>query len=304
MMRTFRSMGTDVTVCAPALTNAGERRVAGTVARIFSDNEARFSRFRADSELSRLNAARGPIVVSPDLFDVLRCARRWFDLTGGIFDPTVGATLVALGYDTSFSPGAPRALGRRRAGAAAPACSFADVLLDDGTRTVDKPPHVALDLGGIVKGRTVDVAASILPRPGAVDAGGDAVVRAGGTGGAGPGWIIEVEDPRDAMRALVEFTLRDGAVATSGVNRRRWSVGGRAVHHLIDPRTAKPAASDLAQVTVVAATAERAEVLAKSALVLGRRDGTRLLESAAVAAILVGVDAGIHRVGTPEAPHA
>jgi thiamine biosynthesis lipoprotein len=300
MMPSFRSMGTEIAVCAPTLSEAEGERVARAVAAIFAENEARFSRFRSDSELSRLNAVAGPTVVSAELFDVLRSARRYFDLTGGVFDPTVGAALVALGYDRPFSPGA---LDRRSAADPTRRCSFADVALDAATRTVTKPPHVRLDLGGIVKGRTVDEAAAVLPRPGAVDAGGDAAVRDGDANG--DDWIIEVEDPRDARRALLGLKVRDRAVATSGTNRRRWKVGGRPAHHLIDPRTGQPACSDLAQVTVVAATAELAEVLAKSACILGSVQGTRLLAGVdGVAAILVGVDATVRRIGELEVAHA
>jgi thiamine biosynthesis lipoprotein len=298
-MPRFRSMGTEITVSAPTLSEAEEERLASAVAAIFAENESRFSRFRADSELSRLNAMEGRCAVSAELFDVLRSARRYFDLTGGVFDPTVGAALVALGYDRSFAPGA---LDRRSAAAPVPPCSFADVLLDEATRSVTKPSHVRLDLGGIVMGRTVDVAATILPRPGAVDAGGDVAVRDGDSNG--DGWVIDVEDPRDARRTLLGFTVHDRAVATSGTNRRRWKAGGELAHHLVDPRTGRPACSDLAQVTVVAATAELAEVLAKSACVLGSVQGTRLLESVdGVAAILVGDDASIRRIGNLEATH-
>jgi thiamine biosynthesis lipoprotein len=181
----------------------------------------------------------------------------------------------------------------------APACSFADVVLDEATCTVDKPLHVRLDLGGIVKGRTADHAAGLLPRPGVVDAGGDAVLR--DVEHEGPRWIVDVEDPRDARRALLALAIGDRAVATSGTNRRRWAAGGGMAHHLIDPRTGKPAASDLVQVTIVAASAELAEVLAKTVLVLGARDGGAFLSRFDdVAAILVGTDGDVRRIGDLE----
>jgi thiamine biosynthesis lipoprotein len=299
-MFSFRSMGTEIIVSAPALSEAEEEGVAGAVAEVFAESENRFSRFRADSELSRLNAANGPTMVSPELFDVLQSARRYFELTDGLFDPTVGSALIALGYDRSFSPGA---LDRRSIAAPGPACSFAEVVLHEATRTVHKPPHIQLDLGGFAKGRTADVAAELLPCLGAVDAGGDAVLRNGGS--SGTGWIVDIEDPRNPGRTLLSLTVRDHAVATSGANRRRWTVGGEVVHHLIDPRTRKPAALDLAQVTVVAPTAELAEVLAKTAFLLGARDGARFLESIhGVAAVFVGLDTSIRWIGETKASNA
>lgn len=294
-MLTFRAMGTEIAVSAPQLSLAEEDRLGAAVAAIFARSEGRFSRFRPDGELSRLNEANAPTVVSTELFDVLRSARRYFELTDGIFDPTIAAALAGHGYDRPFARGA---LDRRRVEPSL-ACSFAEVALDEATSTVEKPPHVRLDLGGIVKGRTADLAGVILPRPGAVDAGGDAVLRDVERGGAG--WIVDVEDPRDARRTLLALAIGDRAIATSGTNRRRWRVDGGVAHHLIDPRTGRPSASDLVQVTVLAASAELAEVLAKTVLVLGARDGHSFLAKLDdVAAVLVGADGRVRRIGELE----
>jgi thiamine biosynthesis lipoprotein len=237
--------------------------------------------------------------VSTELFDILRSARDYFELTGGLFDPTVGSTLVALGYDRSFAPGA---LDRPSAQPPLP-YTFADVVLDEATRTVEKSTHVRLDLGGIVKGRTVDAAGKLLPTPAAIDAGGDAVLL--GSGVSGTGWIVEVEDPRDFHRNLLTLRVDNLAVATSGANRRRWMVGGTIAHHLIDPRTRMPAASDLTQVTVVAGTVELAEILAKTTFILGSDDGDSFLRQfAGIAAILVGIGGDLWTVGDLEVLHA
>lgn len=113
----------------------------------------------------------------------------------------------------------------------------------------------------------VDRAATLLPKDGAIDAGGDAYLR--GSAGDGAGWLVDVEDPFDASCVALTLRLRDAGVATSAPNRRRWLRAGKAMHHLIDPRTGAPAASDLAQMTVVAPTVELADVLAKAAFVAG-----------------------------------
>lgn len=63
--------------------------------------------------------------------------------------------------------------------------------------------------------------------------------------------------------------LSDQGAATSGTWRRSWSQGVERLHHLIDPRTGRPATTDLAEVSVVAARAVDAEVHAKAALLLG-----------------------------------
>jgi len=297
-MRTFRVMDTEVQVVAPLLDDAAEEALAHEVAAIFVAAERRFSRFRADSELSRLNRAIGPTPVSRDMIHALAAARRHVDASGGIFDPAIGAALDAAGYDRSFAGG----LDRTTPLATPPPARFADVLVDEAVRVVVRPPHLRIDLGGILKGRTVDRAAARIPAPGFVGAGGDAVLKGAGPDGAG--WLVDVEDPGDPSRAIVTLRVRDRAVATSAPNRRRWRVGGGVAHHLIDPRTMSPAASDLEQATAVADTAEDADVLAKVAFLLGAEAGARHLERRGAAGVLVGRDGVVHLVGDLEVDHA
>ena len=284
MTVSFRAMGTDVSVTA---LEADEVSVAARVAAVFRDAEQRFSRFLETSELAALNRSAGPFAASSPLFDALERARSYVTMTGGIFDPGIGASLVAHGYDRSF---APTALDRgeiRRARVA----SFVDVELDRRTRTVRRPAGLLVDLGGMIKGAIVEAAARELGGAGAIDAGGDAVVR-------GEPWRVEVEDPRDASRVLVTLSLSNAAVATSAPNRRRWRVGGRTAHHLVDPRTGAPAESDLLQVTVLAPTAELADVAATTVFVLGERDGRRFVDRhAELAAVLVRESGEVAIVG-------
>ncbi len=252
---------------------------AARVAPIFAAAERRFSRFRDDSELSRINRADEPVVVSAPMFDALIAARRYVELTGGIFDPAIGGALVALGYDRSFAAGA---LDRECAAGAPRGPSFLALGLDPARRAVTRPSGMHVDLGGMIKGRTVDeAAAACLGERGAIDAGGDIVVR-----GA---WVIDVEDPRDSSRSLASLRVRDAAVATSAANRRRWRVARSVHHHLVDPRTQRSAITDLLQVTVIAPSAELAEVVAKTVFVLGARQGRRFVERMpGVGAVLVG----------------
>lgn len=268
-MFTFRSMNTEVAVTASGDAQAIARRVAAT----FGDSERRFSRFREDSELSALNRADGPLVASPQLFDMLWRARLYVELTDGLFDPTVGGLLFALGYDRSFAPGA---LDRSQASRPPRAARFVDVVLDRETRTVRRPQHVQIDLGGMAKGHTVDRAAAHLGESGSIDAGGDAVTR--GSAPDGGEWLVDIEDPENPCDTIATLAVANAAVATSAPNRRRWRVGADFAHHLIDPRTRRPSTSDLLQATVLASSAEVADVLAKTAFLLGARDGYRFLE--------------------------
>jgi thiamine biosynthesis lipoprotein len=278
-MFAFRAMNTDVSVSAPG---AHEAAVATAVAGIFAAAERRFSRFRVDSELSWLNRTQGPVEVSPELFAALARARHYTEVTGGIFDPGIGGALIALGYDRSFAPGALD----RPAASPSPGGCFLGVRLDPDRRVVDRPAAVQIDLGGMIKGRTVDAAGALLAAAGAIDAGGDAVLR--GDGPEGAGWIVEIEDPRAPGSALAAVRVVDGAVATSAANRRCWRVADAAMHHLIDPRTQRPASTDLLQATVFAPTAELADVLAKTAFLLGAGAARRFLAGrGGVGAVLV-----------------
>ena len=290
-MWTFRAMNTDVTVIADSGDSAGESHVVRAISNVFADAEARFSRFRDDSELSRISRSRVPMVVSAPMFDALSTARGYVELTGGLFDPAIGGTLTSLGYDRSFEPGA---LDRDRDNdVTAAAASFLAVELDATRRTVNRPAHIQLDLGGMIKGRTVDEAAVHLPQRGAIDAGGDMVVRGGGT----KGWRINIEDPRDSSRTIATLRLREGAVATSAANRRRWRVARSLRHHLVDPRTQRSAVTDVLQATVVAPTAERADGLAKTAFLLGVDRGRELIASLGVGAVLINTQGEVITCG-------
>jgi thiamine biosynthesis lipoprotein len=262
-VKTFRAMNTDVAV----ISDRDEDRIAGEVIAVFEDAERRFSRFRDDSELARLNRADQPMAVSESMFDALVAARRHVELTGGIFDPAIGAALVAAGYDRSFAVGA---LDREIDLPAPRPARFLEVELDGNARRVSRPTGIQIDLGGLIKGRTVDLAAARLPATGAIDAGGDAVFRGER--------LVDVEDPRDPTQIVTTLCVRDAAVATSAATRRKWWVANAVRHHLIDPRTQRPATTDLLQVTIVAATAELADVFAKTVFVLGATRGRAFLE--------------------------
>ncbi len=164
-----------------------------------------------------------------------------------------------------------------------------------------------LDLGGIGKGRAADLVAAELVFGAAgvlVNLGGD--LRAVGRGPTRFGWVIAIDPVFD--EPPTRLALGDGAVATSSQFTRRWRQANLVRHHLIDPMSGNPAHSDIAAVTVVAGEAERAEVLAKSALVAGATSGAALLVDHDVAAQFVLVDGsvewfgGFERFVVPNAP--
>jgi FAD:protein FMN transferase len=240
--------------------------------------EACWSRFRPDSELSELNRSAGRwFPVSPSLWEVLDKARWAHTATEGIFDPTIHDRLVDLGYDRTFRDMVGADVGERAASLAP--IGFGAVLFDDEAHAVQLPDDRAIDLGGIGKGLAADIVTASAIANGATSVclglGGDIRVR-----GPGPdedaAWKIEIQHPVDD-RVLGSFPLIDEALVQSTTLFRRWKSGSRTVHHLIDPRTGEPSQTDLVGAVVTGVNAWLAEVVAKSAIMLGSTDGLALL---------------------------
>jgi thiamine biosynthesis lipoprotein len=274
--RSFAAMNTQVNaaVCTPPSGVAAAEAALDDIVALFRDAEDRFSRFRPESELSRLNRAAGaPFAASPELFDLVTAAVEFAERTGGWFDPTILPDLVAAGYDRSFetlSGGSPCT-------APAPRPNWSAIRLDRAGRIITLPERAALDLGGIGKGWTADRAAALLQGFSGfiVDAGGDIVTH--GAQSDGSPRPVGIADPFDDSRDLAVLAMTGGAVCTSSTRRRRWESDGRPSHHIIDPATRRPAASGVVAATVRADDAATAEVLAKVAVILGGRQALTMV---------------------------
>jgi FAD:protein FMN transferase len=283
----FRAMNTEVGVWLWSAAPTA-KRILAEVAQMFADVESQLSRFRADSELCRLNAraGRGAVTVSPLLYRVLAQALSAARQTDGIFDPTLLPQLRQAGYDRSFDLLADTSDDNPLLPVQPSGSGWRQVCLDPANSTVELPAGVAIDLGGIGKGWTVDRASELLAEwgPSLVDAGGD--MRASGLPG-GESWPVALEDPFHPERDLLTLALNDCAVATSTIGKRHWQRNGERFHHLIDPRTGTSADSDLHTATALAPSAMEAEVAAKTALLLGSVAGAAWLGSKANPAILI-----------------
>jgi thiamine biosynthesis lipoprotein len=270
--------------------------------------EARWSRFRPESEISRLNTSAGDwLDVSDDTVLLLQHAAQAWRLTGGSFDPTMLDALRGAGYDRSFDDlPVDRAMRDDDESDASarllpsflpfdrPSCLDIEI---DGHR-VRFPVGMGFDPGGIGKGLAADLVAIDVLSSGAagvcVNMGGD--LRVAGTGPDGAGWTLAIDHPW-ASTPIALVGLTGGAVATSTVLRRVWTVDGERRHHLLDPSTGQPSTTDLALAAVVAGTAWQAEVLAKAALLRGRGRAFDLLE-ASMASLTVDHDGVVECSGT------
>lgn len=279
---TTRAMGTALRVVVPRGT---PQAATARVHDLFRTWEAALSRFRHDSELSRLNARAGsPVTASPLLFGVVQAALRAARATDGRYDPALGMQVAALGYDGPFDETRRAAPVTGTVAGVAPGGAWRAIALDPVHRTITLPAGCALDLGGIAKGMAVDAAIGTLRNAGIttamVSAGGD--LRVVGRPPAHPHWGIAVEEVPGHVVAL-----HKGALATSTTSRRRWGGPDETLHHLIDPATGRPAASGVRAVTVAARTCAQAEVAAKAALVAGPREGADMLARLGLDALVV-----------------
>ena len=255
----FRAMGSDCHV----IVVGGPAGLAEQAKERIDELECRWSRFRPDSEISRLNERAGrPIAVSDETVELLQRAMDAWRLSGGSFDPTLLGAVIRAGYDRTFEeigPGSGRSL--LHAGA--------DRIVIEGN-VVTIPEGVGFDPGGIGKGLAADMVAVATTRAGAdgvaINMGGD--VRTTGTGPDGGTWTVSIEHPwLDAPLARVG--LAGGAIATSTTLRRNWVADGVRRHHLIDPQTGQPSDTDINLASVVAAETWAAEVLAKAVVLRG-----------------------------------
>jgi thiamine biosynthesis lipoprotein len=287
----FRAMGTTISALPPQQQAATG---IAAVSDLFATWEHTLSRFLSESELSHLNRhAGGSMAVSPLLFQVVTTALAAARATMGLYDPTLREQMVVLGYDRAFTS-LPRALPPGVVHAT-PGGAWQCVQVDAARRRLTLPAGSGLDLGGIAKGMAVDAALARLRAlgitPALVNAGGDLAVR--GSPPDDEQWPIEV--PIMEGHAVVPF--HHGALAASGVARRRWRQGEHLRHHLLDPRSGTPARSGPWSVTVAAATCTQAEVAATAAFVLGRLDGARFLEYRGLAGLLVEENGSSQAVG-------
>jgi len=259
------------------------------------------SRFRPDSELAHVNARAGrAVAVTPLLAVLVGVALDAARETDGLVDPTLGAQLRAAGYDRTFA--LVRARERWTIAPAPPRARWDEVELDGRGGLLLAPRGCELDLGASAKAFAADRAATSLAGAAGcgvlVSLGGDIAVA--GEPPAG-GWPVRVADdhdaPLDGPGPVV--ALAHGGLATSGTAVRRWRTDLGEAHHVLDPRTGRPAPTPWRTVTVAARTCLDANVAATAALVLGH-DAPEWLRQRGLTARLAAPDGSlVHVNGWP-----
>lgn len=268
--REFRAMGTDCLVIVYGGDiyggDAGVERLADLARQRVEILEGLWSRFRADSELSRLNdrSGRGSVAVSAETERLLRAMRSGWEATNGAFDPTVLTAVRAAGYDRDF---AAIVATDSIAAVLAEAPGMAEISI--GERCVSLPAGVGVDPGAIGKGLAADIIADEMVGAGAqgalVDLGGD--IAFAGYPGEASSWRIAMRDER-SREAFgwheVPAGIAHAGIATSTSLTRRLAQGR---HHVIDPATGTSTDEEIVQTTVSGARAWECEVWATATLV-------------------------------------
>jgi thiamine biosynthesis lipoprotein len=256
------------------------------------------SRFREDSELSRLNNGEDIGPASEWFRAAVATAVQVAESTGGSVDPTIGQTLIDLGYDRTFAdldPSTPLSVTATHVPA------WRSVVVDDTTGRVRVPARVRLDLGATAKALCADRAASSA----ATEAGTGVLVSLGGDiAVAGPapdgGWRVRVTDRADSDPAAAgpgqTVSLTVGGLATSGTSARRWSRAGADLHHVVDPRTGRPAEEVWRTASVAAPTCVAANGASTTAVIRGSAAIAWLTERG-FDARLVGTDGAVATTG-------
>ena len=251
--------------------------------------EAKYSRYRPGSVLSRLNASAGqgrPVAVDDETADLLDAAQRLHTASGGRFDISTGALRRVWNFGQPGVPSA-EALGQAMACVGWHRLNWRRPWLELG------PPGLELDLGGLCKEYAVDRAATLLEAASVgaaiVNLAGD--LRAIGRRADGQPWRLGIAHPRRPGALLAELSLHSGALATSGDYERGFEWQGRRYSHLLDARTGWPVA-DWQAVSVLAPVCSAAGMLATVAMLSGP-EAPALLQGEGVEHLLVDAQGSV-----------
>jgi len=275
------------------LTVIGDPALLGVARVRLNELEQRWSRFIESSDLCVLNQSKGvAISVHPDTITLVRYLVDAQRLTNRFFDPTLLPSLVQLGYAQSMTNAS---LVTQLDGSLRWGEPLAATSIDFENLTVTLPIGLTLDPGGLGKGLADDIVASELHDLGAegvcISLGGD--ISCSGTGPINGAWTIPVASPFLSSEILATATLTDGAIATSSLDAKTWSVGNKDMHHVLNPKTGLPlrrSPDQIIQSTVIGAEAVWAEVFSTVVLFAGIVEGFTQVEAAGLAALAVFAD--------------
>ncbi|MES2695831.1 MAG: FAD:protein FMN transferase [Verrucomicrobiota bacterium] len=240
--------------------------------------EAKFSRFRPDSLVSRINDAAGRewVMIDAEMEALLKLCDMLQFMTQGVMDPTLLPLIKLWNYKAET----PRIPTEAEIAAAKALVGWKKVQREPGKMRLPEP-GMALDFGGFGKEYAVDIVAQMATEHGLaaalVDFGHD--LRAVGMPPDRPAWHIGLEDPAKPGTSSASVALVGKGIASSGDYIRGFTIEGKRYGHIIDPRTGWPVANGCMQATVIANSCLQAGVLSTTAFVLGVPKGVDFIQA-------------------------
>jgi len=239
--------------------------------------EALLSRYRSDSQIYEVNQHAGedkPVRVNREVAEIVQHSLQYAELTDGVFDITIAPVIDLWGIGTEHE----RVPGETELQHVLQYVDYRKIEIPGEQEIRLQEPEMKLDLGGIAKGHAVDQAIEVLQRhnisSALLNAGGD--IRCIGTKPDGTPWRIGIQHPRESG-ILGVVQLEDMAVATSGDYERFFFQDNIRFHHIFTPHTGNPARG-CQSVTILAKTAEAADVFATAMFIMGAERGLELIE--------------------------
>jgi len=266
------------TVCSVTLFEKGQKNIYDEIFSRIREIENLMSVNIAASDVSRINAAAGieAVQVQEDTFKVIERALYFAELSGGVFDPTVGP-LVSL-WDIN---GKPRVPSNEEINAVLPLINWRNVKMDAWLKSVYLTNRgMALDLGGIAKGYAADEAAKIIKshniNRAKIDLGGN-IIMIGARHDNTP-WKVGIQDPGENRGSVIGILqVPEKTVVTSGVYERNFEKNGIVYHHILSVTDGYPVNNGLLSVTIIADISMDADALSTAVFVLGYEKGLSML---------------------------
>ncbi len=269
------------TVCSVNLFERGKPEIYQDIFARLREIEDRMSINKEGTDLDAVNAASGvaPVKVHDDVYQVVAAARRYAELSGGAFDPTIGPVVKLWSIGTDYA----RVPAPDEIAAALPLVDWRDLVADEAERSVFlKRKGMVIDLGAIAKGYAADEVARIvkahrIPRA-IIDLGGN--VLAYGVKKGGKPWKIGVQDPTGQRGEPIGIVqAKNKTMVTSGVYERFLEADGIRYHHILSAFDGYPIRNGLLSVTIVADRSIDADALSTSTFALGYEKGRALVET-------------------------
>ena len=261
----FGAMASDCEVRIAAMPGAEAESAAMQAIDEVRRIEAKYSRYRADSIVSRINAAAGTgvsIEVDEETAHLLRFAANLHEMSGGLFDVTSGVLRKAWDFKSRSLPSS------EQLQALCAVIGWSKVLWDG--RAISLPASgMEIDFGGFGKEYAADRAATVLAgagvQHGLVNLGGD--IRVIGARPDGSPWQMGIRHPRDERATIASIAVSDAGLATSGDYERFFELDGQRYCHILNPRTGWPV-SYWQSVSVIAPVCTAAGALSTIAMLL------------------------------------